>query len=276
MGGSDFLRLLTTALREEDEIHVTTDQKRIFLEDHLASPVWHGSVTGEAAMIALNTTSTRGCFPMDQCFRSDTSTIWICITNRGTAAGDWRNTNAGVSAEAASTADWSLAALFTVGNTADTPVDFDTEGFDTDGYATITDPSRLTAPSDGLYGFGATVFFAANATGFRRVKIRKNGTETIASQAVMAITTGSEPTEVTISFEAALEETDYIEVIAYQNSGGDLNVGVGSKFWITKRGSLTFVPPVEPDPDPDLLINQIFDTILSGTQQDVLVNQIFN
>lgn len=277
LSGSDAARLFTAGLREPDEIHTTRDQKRLFLEDYLIGSIWHGSVADETAMIALNSTAERGCFPMDKCYRTDTSSIWLCMTNRGESAADWRNTNAAATAPATA-ASVSNSELFAVSNETEVAVDFDTENLDTGPFHGATNESRLIAGEDGVYGYGACIIFAANATGFRRIKLRKNGTDFIAAAAVMAITTASEPTELPIAFEGILEAGDYIEIVAYQNSGGSLNVAIGSTFWITKRGGITIPeePPPEEEPSGELLINQIFETIIDGTEQDHLINQIFN
>ena len=275
--GTDFLRLLTTALILPNELHTTKDQRRVFLENVHVAPVWHGTVADESAMIALNVTSERGCFPMDNCYRADTSSVWVCMTNRGAEPADWRNTNAGAAAAAAVGAKVSLASVFAVADETETAIEFDTEDLDSDGQYTDTAPSRLTARSDGLYGFGGWVRFAANATGFRRVLIRKGDGSVLAAQASMAITATGEPTDVAVMFECVLAENEYIELFAYQNSGGAVNVAVGSAAWLTKRGSAPVVVPDIP-PSGELLINQIFETILEGDdiEQDILINQIFN
>lgn len=75
----------------DNEIHTTSDNHRVFMEGHHVGPVWHGTVVGEAEMIGLYS-SERSVFPMDECYRSDTKSIWKCIANRGQAATDWYDT----------------------------------------------------------------------------------------------------------------------------------------------------------------------------------------
>ena len=76
-----------------DELHGTRDSKRLFIENGLASiiiaPVWHGTKNSQAAMLAINTSSSRKCHPFDMCYRSDLNAVAICASNRGEAAEDW-------------------------------------------------------------------------------------------------------------------------------------------------------------------------------------------
>jgi hypothetical protein len=41
-------------------------------------------------------TEGRGVFPMDECFREDTGTVWKCIGNRGEDLDDWLDMGVGV------------------------------------------------------------------------------------------------------------------------------------------------------------------------------------
>lgn len=72
------------------EIHTTSDQRRVFVENQLVAPVWQGTVADQAAMLALNSTSAFGCWRGDACFRSDTNAAYQCISGNGTTAGQWR------------------------------------------------------------------------------------------------------------------------------------------------------------------------------------------
>jgi hypothetical protein len=104
-------------------------------------------------------------------------------------------------------------------------------------HSTVTNNSRMTCRTTGLYHIGATVEFAANATGYRLLQILHNGTLVIAIQTAQAITNG-DPTRLTISTVYPLSATDYVEVQAYQTSGGALNVvsanAYSPEFYITK------------------------------------------
>jgi hypothetical protein len=90
------MRALHAALIEANEIHTTKDQKRVFLENVLVASVYHDGVADEASMLALNATAERGCWPMDMCWREDTSTVWLCVAAHGaTLATDWIEFSAG-------------------------------------------------------------------------------------------------------------------------------------------------------------------------------------
>jgi hypothetical protein len=72
------------------EIHTIYDLHRVFFENRPVGPVFLGDVADEAAMTGLNISHERGCFPMDVCYRTDESKLYLCVTNRGVDAGDWR------------------------------------------------------------------------------------------------------------------------------------------------------------------------------------------
>jgi len=78
-----------------NELHTTSDQKRVFLEGTIVAPVFHGadlSVGDEATMLALHETSDRSVHPFDMCFRTDigdTGAVFVCISNRGETIDDW-------------------------------------------------------------------------------------------------------------------------------------------------------------------------------------------
>ena len=97
------------------------------------------------------------------------------------------------------------------------------ERFDNDSmHSTATNTSRITATRAGRYLFIATVQFAANATGNRRMAFRVNGTTTYESTLVGATATNSIVTTAPAMF--TLAATDYVECMVWQTSGGNLNV----------------------------------------------------
>jgi hypothetical protein len=110
-----------------------------------------------------------------------------------------------------------------------TVLSFDSEDFDP---STMHNPasnnSRITIPSgaDGRYLVMARVFFAANATGYRQLRIRKSGSDIATLSSVAAINGAG--TTVSISSVVALVAKEYLEIIAYQNSGGALDSGNGA------------------------------------------------
>lgn len=88
-----------------------------------------------------------------------------------------------------------------------------------------TNPSRLTVPTDydGVCVFNGWVRFAANATGYRQVRIILNGATVLASATVASIGAGAS-TEVPISVHVDLAAGDYVELVVFQDSGGALDV----------------------------------------------------
>lgn len=82
----------------QNEFHATT-QGRAFLaslalsSDVLIGLVVHPDAASETELLATNATSPRGCWPADFRFRTDTNSgagsMWLCISNHGTAISDW-------------------------------------------------------------------------------------------------------------------------------------------------------------------------------------------
>lgn len=109
------------------------------------------------------------------------------------------------------------------------PLTFDTEEFDTDGFhSTSSLTSRITVPA-GLAGkyliTGGTQFAASGAGTYRIIAVTKNG---VAVPPHMR--RGVAPTDPAFALSVVLDLLvgDYVEIIAYQDSGGNLNVGHAS------------------------------------------------
>ena len=110
-------------------------------------------------------------------------------------------------------------------------VSFNDENFDTDGFhSTTLDTTRFTIPSGkaGKYLLVARVVFDANATGVRAAYWKKNGT-TIAQPAQWSAGSAG-ATRMCITSILSLAEGDYIELEAYQNSGGALDISGTTEF----------------------------------------------
>ncbi len=84
----------------------------------------------------------------------------------------------------------------------------------------------ITAANAGVWWFAAAVQFASNATGIRTVTLRKNGSTDMATASVAPLT--GVPTAVRVEDRITLAATDYVEVRATQNSGGNLNAESGT------------------------------------------------
>lgn len=109
---------------------------------------------------------------------------------------------------------------------------FDTEQYDTDTmHSTSSNTGRITATTTGLYQVQYTITFAANATGYRTVSIRKNanavaGAGTLLNVARTNAVSGV-GTIVTAAVDIPLTAGDYIELFGLQTSGGALATAAG-------------------------------------------------
>lgn len=106
-------------------------------------------------------------------------------------------------------------------------VSFDTEHFtNTDSMWVIGSPTRITLSTIGIYLVTGVVTFGASATGLRSVRINKNGS----SGAYGTLVSGN----VVINYlnvSAVIEATaitDYVELAAYQDTGGNLAYNAGA------------------------------------------------
>jgi hypothetical protein len=112
-------------------------------------------------------------------------------------------------------------------DSTETILNFNSEDFDVGGvHDTATNNSRMTVPANntGIYLAIGSAGFAPNATGFRYVVLLKNGTTKVAMTTTPSNTAGS-GSIMQVSACLSLAAADYIEVIAFQSSGGPLNAG---------------------------------------------------
>lgn len=118
------------------------------------------------------------------------------------------------------------SANIAVANTTNTIITFDTEEFDVGGmHSTTTNTGRITIPTggDGTYLVGCHASWAANATGARSIYIRLNGSTLLVPDTKPA-SSATVVERMGCSTIAKLVAGDYVEVIAYQESGGSLNI----------------------------------------------------
>jgi hypothetical protein len=123
------------------------------------------------------------------------------------------------------------SANFSVANNTLTAVTLNSERWDIGAcHSTVTNTSRLTVPAGGggLYEIGACLQYAANATGIRSTSLRLNGTTTI--WAVSDNNLSANAITHTLHRIYRLAASDYVEVCAYQTSGGNLNVEAASNY----------------------------------------------
>ncbi len=163
--------------------------------------------------------------------------VRLAIQNNGTGLNRFRSLNFQAGLEATEDSankriNVSLGApavrVYNSGNvsipdSAETAVTWDSEDFDTDDMHSVSsNTSRLTAPIAGKYIIMATIGWAANATGLRNVIIKYNGTTHIAD--VDDNPPGAVAFRQFIVAPYHLAAADYVECMAWQSSGGALNV----------------------------------------------------
>lgn len=119
-----------------------------------------------------------------------------------------------------------------------TALAFDSEYYDTYGmHNTVLNNTRITVQNGGKYTIGGSVVFAANAVGVRALQIYKNNSTILAQeQDASAGAANTHRTVVVTSDEFVAG--DYVELRAYQSSGGALNVNYEDRsspvFWAQK------------------------------------------
>ena len=117
-----------------------------------------------------------------------------------------------------------------VANATLTKLAFNTERFDVDGLGTSTihdtavNNTRLTARVAGKYQVTGNITFAANATGERIIYLLLNNVAVIGEQRHSTNSVVGAETTLCVTTLWNLAVNDYVEVQAYQTSGGSLNV----------------------------------------------------
>jgi len=118
-------------------------------------------------------------------------------------------------------------------NNANTAVDhntwttltFNSEGYDTDSmHSTGTNTSRLTCQSAGYYSISCGVDWAANAAGDRGLLIKLGGSDNLSIMKAPASTSGESANHLEV--KSYLAVGNYVELLAYQSSGGALDARV--------------------------------------------------
>jgi len=89
-------------------------------------------------------------------------------------------------------------------------------------HSTVTNTSRITIASPGVYLFTGYCYWANNATGVRRIELRLNGATFIGSQDVYPNSSDAGITNVSSLWKCAAN--DYVEMGVYQTSGGALSI----------------------------------------------------
>lgn len=103
---------------------------------------------------------------------------------------------------------------------------FNTESYDTAGmHSTSVNTSRITITDAGLYLVRAAAAFAASVTGLRNLGFRVNGSGTGGpTYAGQSYPGHANDALMSHSDVIKLVAGDYVEVVAFQNSGGNLTI----------------------------------------------------
>lgn len=113
---------------------------------------------------------------------------------------------------------------------------FQTFGFDTEiqdilnMHDNVTNNSRITVPTAGLYLVTGGVLFSGNATGIRAVGIRKNGggvTPNVPGRAQQSVVAAQDQGQY-VSTVINLAANDFIEITAFQNAAASLAYSVSA------------------------------------------------
>lgn len=118
---------------------------------------------------------------------------------------------------------------------------WDTEQYDTDSmHSTSVNTSRITIATSGMYDIKTSLYWVANATGYRQIEIRKNsGGSAAGGTQIAQFRAATSPTSsawVGGDVDEPLVAGDYLECFATQTSGGSLATVVGQSFsWISAR-----------------------------------------
>ena len=105
-----------------------------------------------------------------------------------------------------------------------TALNFNSEVFDTDGmHSSVTNTDRLTVVTPGTYLIGGQLAFAANGAGIRGIEIFLNGATVIGEVNDIPVGTGNWRMAIAPTLYQLIAG-DYLQLRAYQTSGGDLYV----------------------------------------------------
>lgn len=173
------------------------------LKATLASPALTGTPTAPTAAAATNTTQL-----------ATTAMVQAAIA----AAGGGGGVTGSVQGSAFHNTTQSLA------NATFTALNFNSEDYQVGAlHSTSVNNSRVTIATTGKYLFVVTVCFVPNATGQRIIVGKVNGTTFF--DKLDFPTNGTQTFEAQLSKLIALTAGDYVEIFAFQDSGGSLNVG---------------------------------------------------
>lgn len=107
-------------------------------------------------------------------------------------------------------------------NETNTALSFDTVEFDDNELWDAAEPTRLTCKEAGFYRLVGSGRFQTSGGGIRYLAFRVNGTDFVSLAVTQPL--GGGPTEFPVIQYWPLEVGDYVELLAYHNNGGSLNI----------------------------------------------------
>lgn len=136
---------------------------------------------------------------------------------------------------------WHSAAA-TLTTATSTVIALASETYDSTGsmHSTSSNTSRIIAPVAGKYHIVASIGFASNSTGRRICAVRLNAAGSSASGTLLAEKVGQANSSnihtESIAFDYDLAASDYVELFALQQSGGNLNTSaLEHQSWLSIR-----------------------------------------
>lgn len=126
-----------------------------------------------------------------------------------------------------------MSADSTIATSTPTTIALGAEVYDTDSmHDNVTNNSRITVHTSGIYTFTAQATFGNNATGYRYLNIKINGATTFAGPEIGPGSNGAFTMQAV--GEAQMNAGDYVELIAGQGSGSTLSL-IASGTYLTAR-----------------------------------------
>lgn len=118
------------------------------------------------------------------------------------------------------------SATLSIPNNTETVVTLPTEEFDNDGiHSTSANTERLTAQTAGFYAVMGWIEWEPSTSGVRFARLRKNGGFVVTDRRLPASFGYS---DLTMSMMVELAVNDYVDMVAFQDSGGALNIANAS------------------------------------------------
>lgn len=114
-------------------------------------------------------------------------------------------------------------------NNTYTSLTFNAEDYDShNAHSTSSNTSRYVAQVAGYYQVSGKVAWAGNTTGRRASAWAVNGTQINGTEVAIAATSAAAIEHPAVTVDVLLAVNDFVELQAFQESGGALNTGVGS------------------------------------------------